>query len=63
MSTIHFEDGITQEQKWKVLFDMVEEKKREVEWAHQHTMWKEAKGFVEFYRPEILKQLKKKISG
>ena len=52
---IHWEKGVTEEQKDKVLDLMTHEKIAELEWARNHPLWIEAKGFVGSHIKDIIK--------
>ena len=52
---IHWEKGVTEEQKDKVLDLMTHEKIAELEWARNHPLWIEAKQFVGSHTKDIIK--------
>ncbi len=58
---IRLEHNLTEEQFIKLYVDSKREKENELEWAHNHPLWSEAKEVVNLMRDVILKQMKAKI--
>ena len=56
-----FQSNITSQQKEEVLRVDAEKLRKEIEWCYNHHLWSEAKAYVHSIRPEILKQMRKKI--
>lgn len=58
---IQLQPNLTDEQLIKLYLHYKKEQEEELEKAYNHPLWQEVKDYVNFIRPNILKQMKAKI--